>query len=127
MTRTIWAGLVAAAMTGFLLASYQADAARVIRQDGKVFIVDQRGEHWEVTQAEALGYRADRFQYGIGRDAIPPLDDSGLGEDVSRVPERLRVIGIGEDQEARAYSVRKLTRHEIVNAEVGGTPVAVGY
>lgn len=127
MAKTLLAALIVASATCFVLALSQTGAARVIREDGRVFIVDQRGERWDVTQAESLGFRADRFQYGIGRDGIRPLDDSGLRDKASHVSDRLRVIGIGEDQDARAYSVRTLTRHEIVNAELGDQPVAVGY
>lgn len=127
MTKTMLPALIVASVTCFVLVVSQGGSAGVIREEGKVYIVDQRGERWDVTQAESLGFQPQRFQYGIGRNAIPPLDDSGLREDVSHVPDRLRVIGIGEAKDARAYSVRKLTRHEILNGQVGGTPVAVGY
>jgi hypothetical protein len=102
-------------------------AANVVREDGNVYIVDQTGERWDVTQAESRGFDPRGFQYGIGKNAIPPLDDSQLRESGDGMPSRVRVIAVGEGDEARAYSVPRLTRHEIVNAQVGEDPVAVGY
>ncbi|WP_240137725.1 DUF3179 domain-containing (seleno)protein [Salinigranum salinum] len=37
------------------------------------------------------------------------------------------VVGVGTDTHARAYPITVLTRHEIVNDTIGGTPLAVTY
>jgi len=63
------------------------------------------------------------------RDAIPPID-SPVFESVSdsewiQDPEPGVLLDINGD--ARFYPLSVLTRHEIVNDEVGGTPVAVTY
>ena len=50
----------------------------VLREKGETYIVDRTGERWNVTQAKSLGFRPERFQYGIGRNAFIPLDDSLL-------------------------------------------------
>lgn len=71
---------------------------------------------------------------GIGasdpRDIIPPLDNPAF-ESVTRASEwlddREPVALLQLGGEARAYPLRILTWHEIVNDEVGGTPVAVTY
>lgn len=102
-------------------------AATVIRESGKTWIVDQRGERWDVTQAEALGYDPGRFQYGIGRNAFNPLDDSRLREGDGNIPEHTRVIGVREGSSPRAYSVPTLWSHEVANSNLGGKPIAVGY
>ena len=66
---------------------------------------------------------------GPGRDGIPALVDpefepvaakSGLGA-------REAVIALEMQGEARAYPLRYLMWHEIVNDEVGGVPVAVTF
>ena len=99
----------------------------VTREDGKAYIVDQRGEKWDVSQAESIGFKPERFQYGIGRDSFTPLDDSSLTDDTESVPEDLRVIGVEEGSEAKAYSVPRLKWHEIANSNLGSEPIAVGY
>ena len=58
-------------------------SASVIRDGKKVYIEDHTGERWDVTQAKSIGFKPERFQYGIGRNAFTPLDDSFLAEDTS--------------------------------------------
>lgn len=99
----------------------------VLKKGDKTYIVDQRGERWDVTQAKSIGFRPEKFQYGIGRNAFTPLDDSGLSEDTSRVPEDLRIIGVTEGAFEQAYSIPKLRRHEIANTRIGSQEIAVGY
>lgn len=99
----------------------------VTREGGKTYIVDQRGEKWDVTQAESIGFKPKGFQFGIGRDAFTPLDDSSLTYNTDSVPKDLRVIGVEEGSEAQAYSVPRLKWHEIANSKLGSEPIAVGY
>ena len=66
---------------------------------------------------------------GPPKDGIPSIDDptfqpvSAEAELVDREP----VIGLEIDGDARAYPLRILTWHEIVNDTVGGRPVIVTY
>lgn len=99
----------------------------VTREGGKTYIVDQRGEKWDVTQAESIGFKPKGFQFGIGRDAFTPLDDSSLTYNTDSVPKDLRVIGVEEGSEAQAYSVPRLKWHEIANSKLGSEPIAVAY
>ncbi len=99
----------------------------VEREDGKVYIVDRTGERWDVAQAESLGFKPEKFRYGLGRDAFTPLDDSRLGEYAGDVSKEMRVIGIAGEDTAHAYSVLTLSRHEIANTHLGAKPIAVGY
>jgi hypothetical protein len=99
----------------------------VIKDGKKSYIVDRHGEKWDVTQAKSVGFSPERFQYGIGRYAFTPLDDSYLTEQTEHVDDGLRVIGVSNDNAAIAYSVTKLRRHEIANSQIGETPIAVGY
>jgi hypothetical protein len=120
--------LLALACLALTLAQY-AQAAEVHEAEGKTFIVDQRGERWEITQAMSLGFRAEGFQFGIGRDAIRPLDGEDLKPGGVNLPEAARIIGIANPASgnAHAYSVQRLTRHEIANTQLGEAPIAAAY
>ena len=111
----------------FCLMAAELDAALVIRKGQKTYIEDQDGERWDVTQAKSLGFKPERFQYGIGRNAFTPLDDSSLSDDNSAVLRNPRIIGITDGTEARAYAIPKLRYHEIANTRIGTKPVAAGY
>jgi hypothetical protein len=66
---------------------------------------------------------------GPPRDGIPAIDDPAftpLG-DVEGLSETEPVIGLVINGEAKAYPLRILIWHEIVNDELGGVPVAVTY
>jgi hypothetical protein len=101
--------------------------SHVTKEDGKTFIVDRTGYRWDVTQAESLGFKPAKFQYGMGKDAFAPLDDSSLSDGSSSVDKDMRVIGVEDGERAHAYSVSKLSRHEISNSMMGKKPIAVGY
>ena len=125
MKTNIIAVLVSVSLFSFMTA--EPVAAFVIRKGQKVYIEDQDGERWDVTQAKSLGFRPERFQYGIGRNAFTPLDDSSLSNDDSTFLRNPRVIGITDGTEARAYAIPKLRYHEIANTRIGTKPVAAGY
>ena len=99
----------------------------VVRNNNRTYIEDRTGEHWDVSQAKTIGFRPEKFQYGIGRYAFRPLDDSHRSEDSNSVPLNQRVIGIGDRETAQAYSVSRLARHEVANSMLGDVPIAVGY
>ena len=110
-----------------LFSAAPARAGSVIRETGVTVIVDRRGERWDVTQAETLGFDPEGFQYGIGRDAFTPLDDRHVRKEGIKLPGRLRVIGVAQGDKRRAYSVPRLSRHEVANSELGGKEIAVAY
>jgi len=81
------------------------------------------------------------FKFGAGRDSIPAftdpdyvsgkvaaegIDTGGHGHGKFLVPGE-RVIGVTLNGESRAYPVRILNWHEVVNDSVGGQPVCVTY
>ena len=64
------------------------------------------------------------------RDAIPPIDDPAfetVEEASGWLVDREPVVALELDGEARAYPLRILTAHEVVNDVVGDRPVAVTY
>lgn len=104
------------------------EASAIVERAGdKVFIIDRRGERWDITQAASIGFDPRGFQFGIGRDSIRPLDASSLDDDVRAVDSQTRVIGVTSGPDAHAYVVRKLTRHEIANTHLGEVPIAAAY
>ena len=103
-----------------------SSAAFVTRIGGKTYIVDRTGERWDVTQAESIGFKPGSFQYGIGKNAFTPLNDSHLKDNASSLRDS-RVIGIANESESQAYSISKLRSHEIANTTLGSNPIAVGY
>jgi hypothetical protein len=105
----------------------EAAFSNVRHEDGKTYIIDRTGYKWDVTQAATLGFKPEKFQYGIGKDTFVTLDDSLLTESSPDLPEKMRVIGIEDGKDSKAYSVSRLSRHEISNSTLGNKPVAVGY
>ena len=66
---------------------------------------------------------------GVPRDGIPPIDNPQF-VDVQRVSDlspQSPVIALNIDGDARAYPLEVLTRHEIVNDELGNVPVAITF
>ena len=118
---------VALGLVTGLLAVFPAQGARVEYEEERVYIVDRLGERWDVTQAKSLGFIPSQFQYGIGRHTFKTLDDGHLDSEPKYANDAMRVIGIAEGEEAKAWSVRKLSRHEIANSSIGGDAIAVGY
>ena len=67
---------------------------------------------------------------GVSRDGIPPLDNPRYVpvEEADEWLEDLEpVILLEIDGDARAFPLQIMTWHEIVNDEVGGTPVSVTF
>ncbi|HUE75421.1 MAG TPA: DUF3179 domain-containing protein [Chloroflexota bacterium] len=67
---------------------------------------------------------------GPPRDGIPPLDNPRF-ESVTEADQWLHplqpVVLIEIDENARAYPTQILNRHEIVNDDIGGTPIVVTF
>ena len=80
-----------------------------------------------MTQAESIGFKAERFQYGIGRNAFTSLDDSGLSDNAGSASGRFRILGVDDGSQAQAYSIRRFGRNGIANSKIGSEPIAVGF
>ena len=66
---------------------------------------------------------------GVPKDAIPSIDDPifAPASEVENLREREPVIRLEVAGEVKAYPLRILTWHEIVNDVIAGVPVAVTY
>lgn len=65
----------------------------------------------------------------VPKDAIPAIDNPELvpASEVDDLAPEERVIGVVVGEEARAYPIRILNGHEIVNDDVGGRLIAVTW
>lgn len=111
----------------FYQAAQSSPQPQVIIEGTKTFIVDRTGERWDITQARSLGYQPEHFEFGLGRHAFTPLDDSLLREPPAVLPPDLRIIGTADGSQARAYSIPRLARHEVANSSIAAKPIAVAY
>jgi len=111
----------------FYFATHETGSSVVLKDAESIYIVDRTGERWDVTQAVSLGFDPDGFEFGLGKDAFSPLDDSLLTEDTSDVSNNMRVIGVTDGSSAQAYAIERLWRHEVSNSNIGNDPVAVSY
>jgi hypothetical protein len=63
-------------------------------------------------------------------DGIPPIDKPAflpVADNLDLLPAREPVVALDIGGDARAYPIRAMVWHEIVNDTVGGVPVAVTY
>ena len=111
----------------FYFATHETGSSAVLKDTARIYIVDRTGERWDVTQAVSLGFDPDGFEFGLGKDAFTPLDDSLLTEDTSDVSNSTRVIGVTDGFSAQAYTIGRLRGHEVSNSNIGTNPVAVSY
>ena len=87
------------------------------------------GAGWK-TDFSTRSVSFDEFMSGgPGKDGIPAIDDPRfvLVEDADFLEDREPVIELVVGGDARAYPIQILIWHEIVNAVVGGVPVAVTF
>ena len=102
---------------------------KFFEREGKqmLFGGEDEQQHFDVTDSEL---KPEQFHYGIGRERFPALlapvfisvqEADTIWED----EDRFLVAYAGD--EVKAYSVKDLTRHEVVNDELNGEPVMAVY
>jgi len=106
--------------------------AEVVREEGKIFIVDQTGKRWEVTHAvNKYGFVAEEFQFGLGPDAIRPILDPkhiDVGQEGYPADDaKFIVLGTRVKYRARAYPIEVMAIHEVVDEVFGDAHVAVTF
>ena len=102
-------------------------AAAVLKEGAKTYLVDRTGERWDITQAVSIGFDHDHFEFGIGRHAFKPLDDTHWQPGSNQDDSGMRVIGVAGNGDAHAYSVNKLRYHETANTFLGSEAIVTGY
>jgi len=91
----------------------------------------EKGEWFDVTDSPL---DTEGYQFGIGKDTIPSIDQPAFVAIDEReklrehgIRDETEVIGYVQNGEAKAYPVQIMNRHELVNDMVGGKPVTVGW
>ncbi len=100
--------------------------------DNQIVIVDRTGKEWDITHAvKKYGMKADKFQFGLGPDAIQPiLDPSFFSPGENGYPDNnatFLVIGTSINGDTRAYPIFVLKSREIIDEQFDSTYVAVAY
>jgi len=124
------------------------DDKRVMVKDGKTLLWaggdPEKPDESQWYDFTASLIPAEQLQFGVGKDAIPSIDDplfvKANDPRLNRIPrsdyrreervagvDDIRVIGYVVDGEARAYPTALLDRHELVNDTISGKPVTVGW
>lgn len=99
---------------------------KIIKKNGKIFIVDRKGEQWDVTSAaNEFGMEPKLFHFGLGRGAFTPIIDPEI--EAGPKPGDPLVFAVTYNGIARAYNHRRLTRHETLLDNLGGTRVMVAH
>lgn len=91
---------------------------------------DYRRAEWPNTDFSKSSIPLDEITSGgPPRDGIPPIDEPVFlpVAEAAGLPDTEPVIGLVIGGDARAYPLRVLIWHEIVNDEVGGVPVTVTF
>ena len=85
---------------------------------------------WQTNWNQRIINLSSVLSGGVPRDGIPPIDNPRY-KSVADAPGWLDpeepVIAVEINGDARAYPLNILLRHEIVNTEIGGEPVAVTF
>ncbi len=105
----------------------------IVERDGRRLLWAGESPDGTVEWFDMTGSTIDphRFQFGIGKDTIPSIDDPEFVTlDDPRLAARgvtreTPVLGVAIDGIARAYPVSVMDMHEVVNDEFGGKAYAV--
>lgn len=84
-------------------------------------------QHFDITN---YTLKDEQFHYGIGREAFPALLEPefiSVQEADSIWEDDARFIVAYAGDEVKAYSVKDLTRHEVVNDQLNGEPIMAVY
>ncbi len=108
----------------------------IAKENGKFFTVNEKKmlfggkdstQHFDITD---YTLKDEQFHYGIGREAFPALlkpEFISVQEADSTWADSTRFIVAYSGNEVKAYSVKDLTRHEVVNDELNGEPIMAVY
>ena len=105
-------------------------------ENGKFFEVDGKqmlyggeneNQHFDITD---YSLKDEHFHYGIGREKFPALlkpEFISVKEANKVWTDSTRFLLAQSGNEIKAYSVKDLTRHEIVNDVLNGQPIMAAY
>lgn len=108
----------------------------IAAENGKFFTVgdkqylyggDDSTQNFDITNYTLID---EQFHFGIGRERFPALlqpefIDMNVADTIFE--DTVRFLFLNMDGVRKAYSIKDLTRHEVVNDEVNGKPVMAAY
>ena len=127
------AGIAAVMLAALVVSGCSVEDVTVTEGDrDAVVITDVKGQSWDITTAAYdYGMDPDKFDFGLGKNAIVPLDsppmlspgDRGYPSDDAS----FLVVGSARGGDVRAYGKLDIIQHEVVDEVIGGAHVAVTY
>jgi hypothetical protein len=108
---------------------FAIDSGKFFSKNGKKMLYGGKddSQHFDITDYEL---KDEQFHYGIGREAFPALLKPEFTtieavDSIWKDEDRFILAYSGED--TKAYSVKDLTRHEVVNDVLNGEPIMAVY
>lgn len=80
----------------------QSSGTPAVKEGENIYIVDQTGERWNITQAASIGFDPRYFEFGIGRNAFNPLGERDWKTNPADRDSQMRVIGVTGSGDAHA-------------------------
>ena len=120
----------------FFLVTLAFGQRPVAKENGKFFDANghrmlfggpEEREHFFIDNLEL---KEEQFHYGIGRERFPALLQpkfETMAQASSRWKDSDRFLVARKGNEIKAYSVKDLTRHEVVNDIIDGEPIFAAY
>ena len=105
------------------------DSGKFFEQNGRKFLYggEDSSQHFDISNNEL---KDGQFHYGIGREAFPALlqpEFTTIEAVDSLWKDEDRFLVAYKGNEVKAYSVKDLTRHEVVNDQLDGEPIMAAY
>ncbi|RRO17816.1 DUF3179 domain-containing (seleno)protein [Flavobacteriaceae bacterium 14752] len=105
------------------------ELGKFFTEDGKRMLYGGKKEsqHFDVSN---LSLEEDQFHYGLGREAFPALlepEFTSIQKADKQWDDDDRFLVAKSGNDVKAYSIKDLTRHEIVNDELNGKPIMAAY
>ena len=105
------------------------DNGKFFEQNGTPFLYggEDNMQHFNI---ENLSLKPNQFHYGIGRERFPALLEPAFMDvpSADRIwSDTSRFLLAKAEGDMRAYSVKDLTRHEVVNDTLAGKPIMAVY
>ncbi|MGE0588679.1 MAG: DUF3179 domain-containing (seleno)protein [Cyclobacteriaceae bacterium] len=102
---------------------------KIFNSDGKTFLFggEDSTQHFNI---DNIDLNVEQLHYGIGREAFPALLEPefvSVPEADSIWPDTSRFLVAWGEGQVKAYSIKDLTRHEVVNDRIDGRPVMAAY
>ncbi|QTY27189.1 DUF3179 domain-containing (seleno)protein [Flavobacterium sp. CS20] len=105
------------------------ELGKFFNEDGKRMLYGGKKDyqHFDVSN---LSLEEDQFHYGLGREAFPALlepEFTSIQKADKQWDDDDRFLVAKSGNDVKAYSIKDLTRHEIVNDELNGKPIMATY